>query len=340
LIQWLHQLGARVHGYALPPTAPDGQTPLFLAANLEKCLVSHTIGDIQDLELFQKTWQESQADVLFHLAAQALVRESYRDPLATFKVNILGTAVVLEAVRLTKRPAAVVVITSDKCYQNQEQLWGYREIDALGGRDPYSASKGAAEIVARSYRDSFFPLNSIGDGVRLATARAGNVIGGGDWSVDRLVPDLVRALRNNQPALIRNPYASRPWQHVLEPLSGYLTLAERLIAQPRDPRLRAAWNFGPEPGDAWTVGRMADYFCHLWGPNAEWVDASIHNAPHEANLLRLAIDQARALLDWTPKWDVKKAVAKTAAWYQASTRPGFDAWRACQADLFEYLNLT
>ncbi|MDR2140595.1 MAG: CDP-glucose 4,6-dehydratase [Deltaproteobacteria bacterium] len=339
LIQWLAHLGAKVHGYALPPEpGPDGHKPLFTAAGLKDLLASHTEGNILDRELFQKTWKDSNASVLFHLAAQALVGDSYREPLETFQVNVLGTASVLETIRLNPRPVAVVIITSDKCYLNQEQVWGYREIDPLGGKDPYSASKAAAEIAAQSWRDSFFPVNSLAKhGVRLATARAGNVIGGGDWAAARLIPDLVRALNRKQAASIRNPQAIRPWQHVLEPLSGYLALAERLINEPLEPLWCSAWNFGPEPKDAWSVSKMADYFCQLWGEGAQWTDNSDPNAPQEAGILRLSIDRARSLLGWAPQWSVKRAVARTASWYQAETRKGFEARKNCLDNILEYI---
>jgi CDP-glucose 4,6-dehydratase len=325
----------------LPPKFdPDGQKPLFLDAELKNILTSHTEGDIRDLNLLKKVWADSQAEVFFHLAAQALVRESYQNPLDTFNVNTLGTASVLEAVRLTNRPAVVVVITSDKCYQNFEQIWGYREIDPLGGSDPYSASKGAAEIVAQSYRDSFFPPDKLDShGVRLATVRAGNVIGGGDWAEDRLVPDIVRALIKQQTISVRNPRAIRPWQHVLEPLSGYLFLAEKLLTQPQEPLWCSAWNFGPEPGDIWSVARMAESFCNIWGPDSHWVDVSDKNAFPEAGLLSLSIERARNILGWSPRWTTEMAIDRTAKWYKASIQDGFKALKACQTDIVRYLEV-
>ncbi|MDR1871594.1 MAG: CDP-glucose 4,6-dehydratase [Deltaproteobacteria bacterium] len=339
LIQWLVSLGAEVHGYALAPApGPDGQQPLFAAAGLKSILASHTLGDIGQTEKIFGLLKDLRIEVIFHLAAQALVRDSYAIPFETIRVNTLGTASVLEAVRLLKAPLAVVLITSDKCYHNQEQIWGYREIDPMGGSDPYSASKGAAEIVAQCYRDSFFsPLRLDQHQVRLATVRAGNVIGGGDWAKDRLVPDLVRALKSGAPALIRNPKAIRPWQHVLEPLSGYLTIAEKLICEPLEPKWCSAWNFGPEPKDAWPVARLANFFTKLWGPKARWEDISEPNAPPEAGRLELSIDKARHILGWAPRWTIETALSKTAAWYLASTEKDFQAQKACQKDLEEYL---
>lgn len=333
LTLFLTHMGARIHGYALPATNPPGMQSLFNAANIRERLASHTEADIRDRRQLENAWRNADADVVIHLAAQPLVRESYRTPYETFDVNIMGTAAVLETLRLASRPAAAVIVTTDKCYENTGQTRGYHESDPFGGYDPYSASKAAAEIIAASYRQSFFSReNTPGASIRIATARAGNVIGGGDWSVDRLIPDMARALAQGRTPEIRNPNATRPWQHVMEPLFGYLALAEQLIGQPDNPVWQSGWNFGPRIADAWPVAAMADAFCAQWGAGAQWRDISSPDAPHEAEQLRLCIDKAEQILGWTPKWGVDVAVARTAAWYRAAQDPDFDAAAACMAD--------
>jgi len=343
LCLWLARLGARVGGYALPPEkGPEGEAPLFEAAEVRSILASHVEADLRDRALLAKVWQESGATVLFHLAAQPLVREGYREPYETFEVNALGTAAVLETLRQVGRPAAVVLVTTDKCYENFEEVWGRRETDPLGGHDPYSASKAGAELAAAAWRRSFFPVEKLKEhGVRVATARGGNVIGGGDWAAERLVPDLARATLAGRKALVRNPHSVRPWQHVLDCLAGYLRLAERLVSEPENPVWCSAWNFGPEAGDFWPVGRLAEVFCTAWGPEAGWQEASEPEAEAEASLpetgfLSLCIDKAERSLGWRPRWDTARAVTRAAAWYKALDRPGFEAAAACEKDISDY----
>jgi CDP-glucose 4,6-dehydratase len=333
LALWLHRLGARVSGYALPPpTEPNN----FSVSGVRDLLDRHYEGDIRDATTLNRAVAEAQADVVFHLAAQAIVRESYQNPRETFETNVIGTAGVLDAVRAAGRPCAVVVVTSDKCYENREQVWGYREIDPLGGHDPYSASKGAAEIVAAAYRRSFFPPDRIAQhGVKLATARAGNVIGGGDWARDRIVVDMARSLAAHEPVPVRSPLAVRPWQHVLEPLAGYLTLAARMLAGD-DARWCDAWNFGPPAGEDLPVRRLVELFIEAWGEGA-WQDMGRPDAPHEAGVLRLNIDKSLHQLGWRPRWPVAEAVRRAAAWYRRfyRDRPS-DMREACLADIAAY----
>ncbi len=306
LVAWLRHLGAEVTGFAL--AAEPG--PSMFAAIDVAASCDHVVGDVRDLAAFAAVYDRVQPSYLFHLAAQPLVRLSYSEPIATIATNVMGTANVLEAVRQSGRPCAVVIVTSDKCYDNREWVYGYRETDPMGGHDVYSMSKGACELVVDSYRRSFFGASSIA----LASARAGNVIGGGDWARDRLVPDAVRALQKGDAVAVRNPRAVRPWQHVLEPLSGYLMLGERLAQ--RDLAARSAWNFGPRVEESLAVGPMMDLFTKLWGDGARWVDASEKNAPHEAGLLRLSIDKAVTQLGWAPRWSLEQALSATVTWYK------------------------
>ncbi len=335
LALWLHRLGANVYGYSLsPPTEPSN----YALANVRGVLAGETIGDIRNRELLQDTIASCAPDIVFHLAAQPLVRDSYELPFETFEVNVLGTASVLDAVRNRKRPCAVVCITSDKCYENREQVGGYRECDPMGGHDPYSASKGAAEILIASYRRSFFhPAELSRHGVQLASARAGNVIGGGDWARDRIVTDMVAALMADRPIPVRNPHAIRPWQHVLEPLSGYLTLGAAMLTKP-DPKWCEGWNFGPIPGTELTVGKLADAFVRAWGTGA-WADRSSPGQPHEASILRLNIEKAGRELGWRPRWTCEEMVDKTAQWYRRVLCEGADACQACEADMEAYERL-
>lgn len=313
---WLTELGAKVHGYALePPTDPS----LFEVAQVAGVLAAQTLADVRDPVSVDRAVGAADPDVLFHLAAQPLVRESYVDPRGTVATNVLGTVNVLEAVRARKKPCAVVIITSDKCYENHDWVWGYRENDRLGGHDPYSMSKAATELVVTSWRRSFFAPEKIAvHGVRLATARAGNVIGGGDWQRDRIMADCITALEGGTPIRVRNPASTRPWQHVLEPLSGYLLLAARMIASsPEDAAgLADAWNFGPSAADVWPVRRLADEVIAHWG-GGTWTDGSDPAAPHEARLLALNCDKARQGLGWRPTWDASRAVSETVAWHKA-----------------------
>jgi CDP-glucose 4,6-dehydratase len=313
LALWLARLGARVTGYALaPPTEPSA----FVAAGVREVLAAHHEADIRDGGRLAQAVRECAPDVVLHLAAQPLVRASYDQPRETIEVNVVGTAGVLDAVRAYGRPCVVIVVTSDKCYDNREHVFGYRETDPLGGLDPYSASKGAAEIVVASYRQSFFPSERVHiHGVRLASVRAGNVIGGGDWAQDRIVADAARSLSTGQPVAVRNPRSTRPWQHVLEPLGGYLSLAARMLAAPTDVRLADAWNFGPSTLESVSVGEIVDLFVAAWG-SGSWKDASLGEQPHEARLLRLSIDKAVTQLGWRPRWSVGEAVRRTALWYR------------------------
>jgi CDP-glucose 4,6-dehydratase len=305
---WLQALGADVTGYAL---APPTTTNLFTLANVGQNMRSQ-IADVRDLAALQNTVQQAQPEIVLHLAAQPLVRASYADPVTTYATNVMGTVHLLEAVRQTPGVRAVVNVTTDKCYENREWVWGYRESDPMGGHDPYSNSKGAAELVSASYRSSFFnPSTHATHGVALATARAGNVIGGGDWADDRLVPDMLAALQSGAPARIRSPHAIRPWQHVLEPLRGYLTLAERLYTE--GPAFAEAWNFGPLDEDAKPVGWIAAEMTRLWGHEATWV-ADTGEHPHEAHYLKLDISKARARLPWTPLLRLPDALRLTIEW--------------------------
>ena len=279
-----------------------------------------------------KALQKSAPDVIFHLAAQPIVRESLRSARETFDVNVMGTASLLDAVVANASACVVVVVTSDKCYRNDGQVWGFREIDPLGGHDPYSASKAGAELVVDSYRSSFFPVDRIPDhGVSLVTVRAGNVIGGGDWAVDRIVPDAVRALSAGKDLVVRNPVSTRPWQHVLEPLSGYLTLAARLIDDP-DAKWSGAWNFGPLVTQEATVAELATRLVSAWG-SGRWVpEGSAGGQGVEAKTLRLAIDKAVARLDWKPNWEFDETVTRTIEWYRSYYRSPSGSMRTLSLD--------
>ncbi len=304
---WLHALGAKVTGYALPPlTEPS----LFAAARIAG-LIDHVEGDVRDLASLQAVVARAQPDVVFHLAAQPLVRLSYDEPVETYATNVMGTVHLLEAVRRVPGVRAVVCVTSDKCYENREWIWPYRESDPMGGYDPYSSSKGCAEIVAAAWRRSFFAER----GPALATVRAGNVIGGGDWAADRLVPDLVRAFEAGLAPLIRSPEAVRPWQHVLEALGGYLLIAERLLAGER--HFADGWNFGPADEDARPVSWIVERMRAAWGGRAGEALPDTGPRPHEAGLLRLDCSKARAALGWCPALTLEQALQWIVAWHKA-----------------------
>jgi CDP-glucose 4,6-dehydratase len=322
---WLESLGAKVYGLALPPPS---RPSLFNVAQIESGMVSHTLGDIRDIETVQNIMKAAQPDIVIHMAAQSLVRLSYAEPVETFATNVMGTVNVLESSRNVPSVKAIVVVTTDKCYQNNEWAWGYRENDPMGGRDPYSSSKGCAELVTSAYRNSFLHEN----GIWLGSARAGNVIGGGDWAVDRLVPDILLAFEHSQPVTIRYPYAIRPWQHVLEPINGYLILAEHLYTKGQ--AFAEAWNFGPEDNDAKSVQWIVEYMVKNWGSEARWLkDSSIH--PHEANYLKLDISKAKALLGWHPKWSLEITLGSIIDWHRAYLS-GEDMKKMCLLQLQHY----
>jgi len=304
---WLQSLGVEVHGLALePPTTPN----LFTVAQVAKGMASSTIGDIRDLATVQQAMQAAQPDIVIHMAAQPLVRLSYAEPVETYATNVMGTVHVLEAARHCASVKSIVVVTTDKCYDNKEWAWGYREVEPMGGHDPYSNSKGCAELVTSAYRSSFLQAQ----GKAVASARAGNVIGGGDWAADRLVPDILRAFEQNQPVVIRNPHATRPWQHVLESLSGYLCLAEQLYTQGQ--AFAEGWNFGPKDDDARPVQWIVEHMVNHWGNGASWQqDGGVH--PHEANYLKLDISKAKARLGWQPRWPLATALEHITSWHRA-----------------------
>lgn len=322
LAVWLAMLDARVHGYAL---APATQPALFQVARIETVLATHTLADVRDPDALTEVMARVAPEIVFHLAAQPLVRESYRTPVDTFATNVMGTVHLLEAVRQVPSVRAVVVITSDKCYLNRESGNAYVETDALGGHDPYSASKACAELATQAWRSAFLT-----DRVSVASARAGNVIGGGDWAEDRLVPDALRAWEKGRPVQVRYPGAVRPWQHVLEPLHGYLMLAERLHGG----EAAEAWNFGPDAHDMVPVGVLLDRLAQFWGAGATWFgDAGSH--PHEAGLLHLDSGKARRELGWVPRWSLDVALDRVVGWHRAFLG-GEDMLRRCQVDIEDY----
>jgi CDP-glucose 4,6-dehydratase len=324
---WLRLLGAEVSGFALePPTQPS----MYELTGAGEGIRS-VIGDVRDATAVGQALSAHEPDVVFHLAAQSIVRRSYTDPLDTLSTNILGVANTLEAVRAIRPPSAVVVITSDKCYENREWTWAYREDDELGGHDPYSASKACAEIVARSYRLSYLEHA----GVPLATTRAGNVIGGGDWTPDQLIPDIARALLSETLPEIRSPLATRPWQHVLEPLCGYLTLAEYLAAE--GGAVAEAWNFGPPDDDAKPVSWIAATMAQLWGANGAWTKQP-GDHPHESTYLKLDASKARSRLGWRPRLPVAQSLEWTVEWYRAY-RDGADLRALTESQVERYTAL-
>ncbi len=330
---WLQTLGADVVGYALAsPSKPN----LFEIAQVGVSMTS-VEGDIRNLAHLQSVFAQHQPEIVIHMAAQPLVRRSYQNPVETYATNVMGTVHLLEAVRGTPSVRAVVNVTTDKCYENKEWLWGYRENESMGGYDPYSSSKGCAELVSAAYRASFFNANAYAQhGVALATARAGNVIGGGDWAADRLVPDILAAFEQGQQVRIRNPLATRPWQHVLEPLRGYLTLAAHLFEH--GPSFAEAWNFGPTEGDAQPVGKLVEQMATLWGVGASWrIDTT--EQPHEANYLKLDISKARSLLGWHPALQLNKALALTIDWTQ-QRKAGADMRQFTLEQISAYQTLT
>lgn len=326
---WLHALGARVTGYALePPTTPS----LYKQARVGEVIHS-VFADVRDFARLKDLVTECRPEVVIHMAAQSVVRRGYDDPIETYSSNVMGTVHILEALRQLKHRCVVVNVTSDKCYKNQEWVWGYRENEPMGGRDPYSNSKSCAELVTTAYRESFFPADRFSDhGLALASARAGNAIGGGDWTSNQLIPDLVRSFLAGEPCLIRNPSAIRPWQLVLEPLRGYLLLAERLAQDPG--RFATGWNFGPAEGDAKPVGWVADEMVALWGDGASWIrDRAAHL--HEAHFLKLDTSKARAELHWSPMVPLNEALQWIVEWYRAF-QSGSDLRRITCAQIERY----
>jgi CDP-glucose 4,6-dehydratase len=313
---WLQQLGAQVAGYALqPPTNPS----LFEVAQVGQGMTS-IIGDVRDGTMLTNAMRQTAPDIVIHMAAQPLVRHSYVDPVETYSTNVMGTVYLLEAARQIPSLRAIVNVTTDKCYEQKEWVWGYRENEPMGGFDPYSSSKGCAELITAAYRNSFF--NSAKHSVHqvaLATARAGNVIGGGDWAEDRLIPDILRAIQNGQSVNVRNPQAIRPWQHVLEPLNGYLSLAEKLYAQ--GPAFAEAFNFGPADEDAKSVQWIVERLTQQWGDGANWkLDQT--EQPHEAHYLKLDCSKTKMRLDWRPRWTLDQALENIILWHKSHQQGG------------------
>ena len=325
----LYKLGADVYGYALePPTEPS----LFKEARISDLITSY-IGDVRDLDHLTNVFQKVNPEIVIHMAAQPLVRDSYKIPVETYAINVMGTVNVLEACRQTKSVKVIVNVTTDKCYENKEWHWGYRENEPMGGYDPYSNSKGCSELVTSSYRNSFFnPKEYDKHGVAIASARAGNVIGGGDWAGDRLIPDFIRAISQNKKVIIRSPFAIRPWQHVLEPLTGYLTLAAKLYTE--GAKYDGGWNFGPEEKDAKNVEWITQRICKLWSKDASYgLDTNLQ--PHEANYLKLDCSKAKAELDWKPRWNIDKALESIVEWNK-NYQSGHDIRKITEYQIEEY----
>lgn len=324
---WLQKMGAHVKGYSLNPyTMPN----LFEVAKVGENMESQ-IGDIRDLEEITNSMVSFNPDILIHMAAQPLVRLSYSDPVGTYSTNVMGTINVLEAARKCKNLQSIVAITTDKCYENREWHWGYREIDPMGGYDPYSSSKGCCELLIASYRNSFFNSK---DSAKLASARAGNVIGGGDWSDDRLIPDILKSFQNNESVIVRNPQSTRPWQHVLEPLSGYLILAENLFNHGE--QFAGAWNFGPHDSDCKSVEWILNKMKLIWGEGANWeLDKNSH--PHEAGFLKLDCSKANQLLKWNPHWNLSYTLELISNWHK-NWLQGSDMKQYCLTEIGKFQN--
>jgi CDP-glucose 4,6-dehydratase len=329
LCLWLHKLGAQVTGYSLkPPTEPS----LFDLCRIDQ-VTNTIIADVRDGETLRRQMVAAAPEVVIHMAAQPLVRDSYKIPVETYSINVMGTVNLFEAVRQCKSVQAVINVTTDKCYDNKERIRGYEENDPLGGYDPYSSSKACSELVTTAYRNSYFNRKDHAvHGISIASARAGNVIGGGDWATDRLIPDCVRSILKREKIVIRNPQAIRPWQHVLEPLSGYLMLAQKLYEE--GPRYAEAWNFGPDDGDAKPVEWLVNRMCAVWGSGAAFeIDKGAH--PHEAHYLKLDCTKAQLQLAWHPRWSLEKAVNSIVEWTRAF-QEGRDVKGVCLKQIEEY----
>lgn len=322
---WLGSLGAKMKGYALEPSTVPA---LFSVARVAEGMESD-IGDVRELATLSASMAAFKPDIVIHMAAQPLVRLSYREPVETYATNVMGTAHVLESARHVDSVRCIVCVTSDKCYENQERDRGYCEDEPMGGHDPYSSSKGCAELVISAYRCSFF---SAKEGPALASARAGNVIGGGDWADDRLIPDILRSFEKSAPVVIRNPHATRPWQHVLEPLAGYLALAEALWHDGQ--KFAEGWNFGPSDEDAWPVQQIVERMVQRWGEGARWeLDGQEH--PHEASFLKLDCGKVRVRLDWAPRWNLATALERTVEWHRDWLQ-NKDMRAACLKEIADY----
>ena len=309
---WLASMGAKVTGYAL---APNTMPNFFEVAQVQGDLEQSHIADIRDLEKLQKAMAGAKPEIVIHMAAQPLVRYSYTNPVETYATNVMGTVHVLESMRALNSVRAAVIVTTDKCYENKEWVWGYRENEPMGGHDPYSNSKGCAELVTSAYRQSYFSPEKYSEHhVAIASARAGNVIGGGDWSEDRLIPDAIKAFEANEALMIRNPLATRPWQHVLEPLSGYLVLAQALYEE--GAQFDGGWNFGPRDEDARSVQEVINLLIESWGSPASWIQDQSEQ-PHEAHSLKLDISKARQYLHWSPRWILEQAIQHITQWQHA-----------------------
>lgn len=328
---WLNSMGSIVTGYSLPPnTSPS----LFDKAGIADLIDRSIFGDIRKLDQLSKDLMDASPEIVIHMAAQALVRDSYSNPIETYETNVMGTANLLESVRSCPSVKSVLIITTDKCYENKEWVWGYRENEPLGGHDPYSSSKACAELVTSAYQKSFFPDHAYGmHGVAIASARAGNVIGGGDWSKDRLIPDAIRALEKNETLMIRNPGATRPWQHVLEPLSGYLTLSERLYTQGVE--YASAWNFGPRDADVKTVREVVDLLAKKFKGQFRW-EHEIAPQVHEANLLKLDCSKAQSFLNWQPRWNLDQALDAIVDWHLRSKGLPLEIQKLCMEQIQAY----
>ncbi len=325
---WLHEMGAKVIDYSLAPLTNEDHFCLLNLGNK----IKHIQGNILDQDKLNSVFKKYKPEIVFHLAAQALVQLSYNEPKYTFDTNVAGSVNVLEAVRETKSIKSFIYVTSDKAYKNKEWTWGYRENDELGGHDPYSASKAAAEIVFSSYNDSFFSKNSK---IGVGSVRAGNVIGGGDWALDRIIPDCIRSLRADKPILIRNPHATRPWQHVLEPLSGYLLLALRLYKDPE--KFSGSWNFGPNVKSIKTVKELSDKVISVFGKGELELKYN-KNANHEASILHLNCDKSNTHLSWYPTWDFDETIERTVNWYKGKLQ-GNDPKNLTMRDINEFIKI-